>query len=433
MLNCIILAAGKGTRMNSSLPKVMHKVCGMPMFEIVFQTAKSLKPEKITIVSSIENNKKIDLTTGAKSILQQERLGTGHAVLTALPEVPKNGKTLILYADTPLIKAETLDKMLIEEADVLVLGFNGKPLQKYGRLLTKGNNVSKIVEFKDASPKELEINLYNSGIFLVKSSVLNQLIPLIENKNKSGEYYLTDVIELANKQKLSCKFILCEEQEVMGVNTMEELSRCEEITQNELRKKHMLAGVTLIDPKSVFFKFDTIVSNNVLIEPNIFFGKGVKIEQNCVIKAFSYIEECVIKEGVNIGPFARIRGQTIIEENCKIGNFVEVKNSHLKSGVKAGHLAYIGDAEIGTETNIGAGAIFCNYDGLRKHKTTIGERVFVGSNTSIIAPLTVENNATLAAGSVITKNVLTDELAIERGIQKNIPNFSSKKKKKSVD
>jgi bifunctional UDP-N-acetylglucosamine pyrophosphorylase/glucosamine-1-phosphate N-acetyltransferase len=259
---------------------------------------------------------------------------------------------------------------------------------------------------------------------------LKALVPQISNNNNAGEYYLTDIISLARKNNLKTKFILCQKDEVLGVNNRIELAKCEEIMQNRLRKKHLTNGVTLISPSSIFFSLDTKIENDVIVEPNVFFGKGCEIRKGCHIKAFSYLEDCKIEEEVSIGPFARIRGRTTIGAGSKIGNFVEVKNSNLEKGVKAGHLAYVGDGEVGENVNIGAGAIFCNYDGKKKHKTIIDKNVFIGSNTSLIAPLKIESNAILGAGSVITKNVEEYSLAIERGAQKNIPNYKKKKYKK---
>ena len=311
-----------------------------------------------------------------------------------------------------------------QNADIVILGFVGNVEERYGRLIISHNNVvSKIVEFKDLKGDEKGINLFNSGVFLVKSNILKDLVPQISNQNQAGEYYLTDIIELASKKGFVSKFILCDEDEVLGVNTKEDLAKCEAIMQNRLRKQHLLNGVTLVDKNSVFFSMDTKIEQDVSIEPNVFFGRNVKISSHSIIKAFSYLEGCSIASNVSIGPFARIRSQTIIEGDSKIGNFVEVKNSHLQSGVKAGHLSYIGDAEIQENVNIGAGAIFCNYDGVKKHKTIIEKNVFIGSNTSLVAPILIEENAKIGAGSVITKDVPKNSLAIERNRQVTIQNY----------
>jgi bifunctional UDP-N-acetylglucosamine pyrophosphorylase/glucosamine-1-phosphate N-acetyltransferase len=425
MVNFIILAAGKGTRMKSKLPKVMHKIAGKAMIEIVYSLASSFMPKQIISVLSSENE---DALKNVKTtvVIQKERLGTGHAVLEALPKLNAEGRTFILYGDTPLITKETLEKMQNEEAEVIVLGFKGSLEEKYGRLITKEGMLERIVEFKDLKDEEKTIDLFNSGVFLINSKILKELVPKISNQNNAGEFYLTDIIHLASEAGYSVKYILCEKNEVLGVNSREDLASVEEIMQNRLRLFHMQNGVTLIDRKSIFFSIDTEIAEDVILEQSIHFGGDVKIASNCVIKAFSYLEECTIQEGVSIGPFARIRGKTNIGKNSKIGNFVEIKNSTLDEGVKAGHLSYIGDGNIGSETNVGAGAVFCNYNGIKKYKTKIGKNVFIGSNTSLIAPIEVGDGAVLGAGSVISQQIPAFSLAIERNTQKIIPNYKRK-------
>ena len=421
MFNAIILGAGMGTRMKSALSKVMHKIAGVSMFEVVYRTALNFAPGLCTVVASVENKEEIESITQSPAIIQTERLGTGHAVLAALPSLKSAEKTFILYADTPLILADTLQKMTeVKMAEIVVLGFYGKEGEKYGRLIHEKEEVLDIVEYKDATEEQKKINLYNSGIFLVNTEALKQLVPKIQNKNNAKEFYLTDIVKIASSLGLKTKFILTESSEILGVNNREELSIAERIFQERLRKKHMENGVTLVHPESVFFSFDTEIENDVVIEPNVVFGFKVKIKKNCTIKSFSYIEGAEIEEGVSVGPFARIRGKTKIGRKAKIGNFVEVKNSTLKDGVKAGHLAYIGDGEIGANVNIGAGAVFCNYDGKNKHTTVVGENVFIGSNSSLVAPVEIGKNSFIAAGSVITKSVEEGCLAIERGTQKSI-------------
>jgi bifunctional UDP-N-acetylglucosamine pyrophosphorylase/glucosamine-1-phosphate N-acetyltransferase len=426
MLNVIILAAGKGTRMKSNLSKVLHKIAGISMFEIIANLAKSLNAKKVITVASEENYSAIKELSNDCIVTQKERLGTGHAVMQALSEIQDEGKAMILYADTPLITKETLEKMQKCEAEIVVLGFHASPETKYGRLVAEGDFVEEIVEFKDASASEKSITLCNSGIFLVKSSILKDLIPKISNKNAAKEFYLTDIIKLANTAGFSSKFILCEEAEVLGVNDKIDLSNCERNLQNKFRKTHMENGVSLTSPETVFFSFDTKISADVIIEPNVIFGKNVEIQSGCVIKAFSYIEDCKIGENASIGPFARIRGTTAIGENSKIGNFVEVKNSNLQNGVKAGHLAYIGDADIEEDVNVGAGVVFCNYDGRKKHRSTVSKNAFLGSNISLVSPVEIGESAVIAAGSVITKNVPSGSLAIERSEQKIIQKYSKK-------
>lgn len=423
MFNIIILAAGVGTRMKSSLSKVMHKIAGISMFEIVYNIAMQVSKNAIIAISSNENKIEIEKITNTISVVQHERLGTGHAVLQALPSLKDNEFTFILYADTPLITKQTLERMKdVKDSEIIVLGFYGNSYEKYGRLITQNQDtVIDIVEYKDANEDQKRINLYNSGIFLIKTDVLKQIIPQIKNENNAKEFYLTDIVKIAKEAGFKTKFVLTNQEEVLGVNTREELSIAENIMQERMRKMHMQNGVTLVHPASTFFSFDTEIKNDVVIEPNVFFGAKVKIEQNCTIKSFSYIEGVEIQEGCNIGPFARIRGKTKIGSKSKIGNFVEVKNSTLENEVKSGHLSYIGDATIGNNVNVGAGVVFCNYDGVSKHQTIIEEDVFLGSNSSLVAPLKIQKNSLIGAGSVITKDVAEGMLAIERGIQKSVP------------
>jgi bifunctional UDP-N-acetylglucosamine pyrophosphorylase/glucosamine-1-phosphate N-acetyltransferase len=423
MLNFVVLGAGKGTRMKSSLSKVMHKIAGLSMMEIVVNLAKSFKPKQIIGVLSDENSNEAENLGLTEFVIQKERLGTGNAVATSLPKLSNEGKTFILYGDTPLIKAETLTKMTEIQAEIVVLGFEGNLEEKYGRLVIEGDEVERIVEFKDLAEHEKEIIIFNSGVFLVDTKVLKELVPQIKNNNNSGEFYLTDIVLLAKEKGLKTRFILCEKEEVLGVNNRLELAKCEEIMQNRFREFHLLNGVTILDPKSTFFSFDTEIESDVILEQNVIFGKGCKVLSGATIKAFSHLEECLIENDASVGPFARIRGKTKIGKKSKIGNFVEVKNSTLAEGVKAGHLAYIGDGEIGKDANIGAGAVFCNYDGKNKHKTIIEEGAFVGSNTSLVAPVKIGKKAVLGAGSVITKNVENNALAIERTKQVIIADY----------
>lgn len=424
MVNFIILGAGKGTRMKSILPKVLHKIASFSLIEIVISLTKGFNGSNTVVVTSEENNeiiKNYDVST----VIQKQRLGTGHAVKEALNLLQNNKRTFILYGDTPLIKSETLKKMEQEEADLVVLGFEGELEEKYGRLIAYDTNyVKKIVEFKDLAKKEKKITLFNSGVFLIKTDILLSLIPKIQNNNKSKEYYLTDIIELAFNNGYKSKFILCDKTEVIGVNTKQDLSNCELILQNRLRNFHMNNGVTLLNPASTFFSFDTKIESDVTIEPNVFFGENVVIDKFCHIKAFSYLEGCFLKEGVCVGPFARVRPHSTLGKFSKIGNFVEVKNSQLANDVKAGHLSYIGDAEIAENCNIGAGTVFCNYDGKAKNKTIVKNNAFIGSNSSLIAPLIIEENTTIGAGSVINSTVKKNSLALARSKQVNINNYN---------
>jgi bifunctional UDP-N-acetylglucosamine pyrophosphorylase/glucosamine-1-phosphate N-acetyltransferase len=431
-LSVIILAAGKGTRMKSSIPKSMHKIAGRQMTNLVIDTARQLNPLNICLVIS-ENM--ADFTDKIKEqyddldidfTFQKERLGTGDAVKIAINSLKQIGKkVLILYADTPLLTLETLQKMVDDLAvarnnTVCVLGFNCLSDNKYGRLVVEEGGLQKIVEFKDASAKERDIILCNSGVVAVDGDKVKALLSLITNNNASAEYYLTDIIAIAKNQGLECGFIKVSEEEVMGINSRIDLAKAEKIKQNQLREKFMAAGVTLLDPNSVYFAFDTVIANDVTIHPQVFFGSEVEIESNVQIRSFSHIQGAKIKSEVIIGPFARIRPGSIINQKAQIGNFVEVKKSNIKQGAKINHLSYIGDSQIGKDSNIGAGTITCNYDGYQKFKTTIGENVFIGSNSSLIAPVTIGNNAVIGAGSVISKDVKDEDLAVCRTKQVNL-------------
>ena len=426
-LSIVILAAGKGTRMKSDLPKVLHKVAGREMLNMVIDEAEHLNPKNITIVVSEEmkNFEEKILQTHPKSkisfALQKQRKGTAHAVQTGIENLEKIGeKVLILYGDTPLISHVTLQKMVekLDDFSLCVLGFEDEKENFYGRLVVDAKgHIEKIVEFKDADDEEKKIALCNSGVMAIDGKKIKNLLAQIKNENAAGEFYLTDIVAVAGEMGLKRTFIKTEITEVLGVNSKVELAEIEAIKQNQLRKKMMDGGATLLDPTSTYFSFDTKISSDVVIHPNVFFGPKVVIEKNVEIKSFCHIEGAQIASGAVVGPFARIRPETKIAENVRVGNFVEIKKSHLKRGAKVNHLSYIGDAEIGEESNIGAGTITCNYDGYNKFKTKIGDGVFVGSNCALVAPVEIGNGAVIGAGSVITKNVADDELAVARAKQ----------------
>jgi len=435
-LSVIILAAGKGTRMKSDLPKVMHKVAGREMLNMVIDEAKQLNPQNITIVVSEEMGKSQEKIIKEHSeveisfALQKERKGTAHAVQTAVENITKIGeKVLILYGDTPLIEYSTLKKMLekLDGFSLCILGFEDETENAYGRLVvdSKGH-LEKIIEFKDADAEERKIALCNSGVMAIDGSKIKEILSAIKNNNAAKEFYLTDAVAIAGEMGLKRTFIKTEIEEVLGVNSRVELAEVEKIKQNQLRKKMMDSGVTLLDPASVYFSFDTKISNDSVVHPHVFFGPKVTIEKDVEIKSFCHIEGAEIASNVVVGPFARIRPETKISTNVRIGNFVEIKKSQLKKGAKVNHLSYIGDSEIGENSNIGAGTITCNYDGYNKFKTKIGSNVFIGSNSALVAPIEISDGAVIGAGSVITKDVAKDDLAVSRGKQTNLPEGGKK-------
>lgn len=432
----IILAAGKGTRMKSSLPKVLHSVCGKPMIGHVLDTASYLKPTRIvTVLSEGMEGVSHAIEHISEVAIQKEQLGTADAVKPALEALKGfKGNILILYADTPLIEKITLNGMLekLEEADVVVLGFRPEDPAEYGRLIVnEAGELIKIVEYKDASPSERKNHLCNSGVIAAKSETLFKLIDKIDNNNAKGEYYLTDLISLAVADKKKCAFLEGYEEEVLGVNNRVQLSEAEYIFQQRLRYAAMIEGATLIDPETVYFSHDTKVGQDVVIHPNVTFGPGVWVDDRVEIKSFCHIEGAKISQGCIIGPFARIRPETIIQEGVHIGNFVEIKKSNIGKAAKIGHLTYIGDADVGEKTNIGAGTVTCNYDGYNKYRTQIGKSVFVGSNSALVAPVKIGNGAFIGAGSTITKNIEENSLAVARNRQINKENWAKNRKKKN--
>ncbi|MDB2550259.1 bifunctional UDP-N-acetylglucosamine diphosphorylase/glucosamine-1-phosphate N-acetyltransferase GlmU [Rickettsiales bacterium] len=436
-ISIIILGAGKGTRMKSKISKVLHKIANLSMIEHVILGSKKLNPDEINIVISKEMGEKVknDLKRKYNNLhftIQEDRLGTGHAVKMAMA----NSKTksdiyLILYGDTPFIAEKTLINIIenSKQNDVSILAFEAENPASYGRLVTKGVALEKIVEFKDATSEEKQINLCNSGVVAINGAKINNLLDRIDNKNASSEFYLTDIVAIAKDDNLKCSFIKCAEDEVLGVNSKIQLAQAEKIFQNKKRYKMMEEGVTLIDPDSVHFSYDTKIANDVIIHPNVVFGPNVIIESDCEVKSFSHIEGAKIAKNAIIGPFARIRPGTNLDENVKIGNFVEIKKSNIAQGVKINHLSYIGDANIDQNSNIGAGTITCNYDGYNKFTTNIGKDVFIGSNSSLIAPINIANNAMVGAGSVITKDVKDGDLAVCRSKQVAIDQGSVKFRK----
>jgi len=381
---------------------------------------------KILIASDDLLEKDSSLENRFKVVIQNEKLGTGHAVMIARDFIDKKSDIVIInYGDTPFVKNETIRNMIarLEGCDCVFLGFRtGEISNKYGRFIVENDALIDIIEFKDACEDVRNIDLCNSGIVAIKTSALLENIDKIDNKNAACEYYLTDLVKILKKSNKITKFTQCDESEVMGVNSRADLAVAENEFQNSKRIEFMNNGVTMIDPKTVFFSHDTEIACDVEIEPFVFFGSGVSVGSGSKILANSYLENVKIRENCSIGPFARLRGGSIIENSVSIGNFVEVKGSKLGSKTKAKHLAYIGDVDAGSEVNFGAGSIVVNYDGFKKHRSVIGDGAFIGSNSSVISPLTIGQNSIIAAGSVVARGVDDDDLAISRSEQKNISN-----------
>ena len=414
-LSIIILAAGKGTRMNSERPKVLHEVANYPMLFHILDTVKSLRPKSCNLVFSDKLKlefKKIKFSYSSINFFEQvEQLGTGHAVMSVkMNRSEKNDDiTLILFADTPLIETKTLKTLVSKiennKAELVILSMKPNDTKNYGRVILKKNRVEKIVEFSEASISEKKINLCNSGVMAIKTNTLIDNISKINNNNSKKEFFLTDLVEILNKDKKVILHHECDTKETLGVNDRSDLQKVDKIFQERITKKLLKKGVTILDSSSVYFSYNTKIGKDSVIYPNVYFGLNVQIGKNVVIKSFSNIEEVEIKDGCEIGPFARIRNETKISKNARIGNFVELKKSYIQEDVKISHLSYIGDASIGKNTNIGAGTITCNYDGKTKNKTIIGENCFIGSNTSLIAPLEIEKQSIVGAGTVVKKDV----------------------------
>jgi bifunctional UDP-N-acetylglucosamine pyrophosphorylase / glucosamine-1-phosphate N-acetyltransferase len=421
-LAVVVLAAGMGTRMKSDLPKVLHKVAGRSLLGHVLHAAKALKASKIVVVHgpSHDEVKKAAAKISPDCLFaeQTERRGTGHAVMMAETVLRGfQGTVLVLYGDVPLVQSAALQELtskLTANTPMAVMGFVAADPTGYGRLLVSGDRISAIREHRDASEHERTIMLCNSGIIAIAADDLWPTLKELRPANAQGEFYLTDTVEIMAKAGRACTYTICAEADVGGVNDRVQLAAMEAVLQQRLREKAMLNGATLLKPESVYFSADTSIGRDVIIEPNVFFGPGVSIGDNVEILASSHIEGASIASGARIGPFARLRPGADVGENAHVGNYVEIKKAVLGKGAKVNHLTYIGDAVIGAGSNIGAGTITCNYDGYEKHLTTIGENVFVGSNTALVAPVTVGSGANIAAGSVITSDVPADALAMTR-------------------
>ncbi|AJY46886.1 bifunctional UDP-N-acetylglucosamine diphosphorylase/glucosamine-1-phosphate N-acetyltransferase GlmU [Martelella endophytica] len=421
----IILAAGDGTRMKSARTKMLHEVAGRAMPAHVVDTVSRSGVDAVALVVGRDGEavaKACALPGVSLSTFEQtERLGTAHAVLAAREAIAAGyNDLLVTYGDTPLVTAETLARAregLAAGHDVVVIGFETDRPTGYGRLLVRDGNLQAIREEKDASDEERKVTLCNSGLMAINGRRALDLLTTIGNGNAKGEYYLTDVVEVALAAGGSAGVVMAELDEVAGCNNRAELAELERIWQTRRRREMMLSGVTLIAPETVFFSYDTEIGPDTLVEPNVWFGPGVTIAGDVTIHAFSHIEGATVEAGSQIGPYARLRPGAVLHEDAKVGNFCEVKNGDIGKGAKVNHLTYIGDAEVGARTNIGAGTITCNYDGANKAKTIIGEDSFIGSNSALVAPVTIGAKSYVGSGSVITDDVPDNALALGRARQ----------------
>ena len=420
----IILAAGLGTRMRSRLPKALHPVAGRPMLAHLIASAEEVF-ERIVVVVGPDMAALEDAAAPYPVVVQEERLGTGHAALQAADVLEGiEGDAAVLYADNPLIRPETMRRLVAAReapgAGLALLAMRPADPGRYGRLIPHADGgVARVVEWKDATEGERAEGLCNAGVVCAPVSRLLPWLRRLGCDNAAGEYYLTDVVALARADGARCVAVEAPEAECRGVNTRAELAGAEAAVQDALRLRAMENGATLVRPGSVTFSHDTRLGADVTVEPDVVFGPGVVVEDGACVRAFSHLEGCMVRRGAVVGPFARLRPGTTVERGAHVGNFVEIKNTLLGEGAKANHLSYLGDARIGAGANIGAGTITCNYDGCSKHRTEIGEGAFVGSDAALVAPVRVGARAVVGAGSVITTDVPDDALAIARGRQVN--------------
>ncbi|MEO0031488.1 MAG: hypothetical protein RIS94_1246 [Pseudomonadota bacterium] len=424
-LAIVVLAAGKGTRMKSDLHKVLHPIAGRPMVEHLMASAAALGPQQQVVVAG-HGREQLEKALGARATIavQDPQLGTGHAVQQAETALAGfHGDVLILYGDVPFVRTQTMQAMLErlhgdDSPAVVVLAFEPDDALEYGRVIAEGGVVRKMVEHKDATDAERACRLCNSGLMAVRSDELFGLLARVGNNNAQGEYYLTDIVNVANADGRICAVVVTDDpDEVAGINSRGELAEAERRWQDRRRAAAMADGVTLVAPGTVWFAWDTVLGRDVTVEQNVVFGPGVTVADGAVIHAFCHIEGARIETGVSVGPFARLRPGAVLEEKARVGNFVEVKNAVLHKGAKANHLTYLGDADVGEGANIGAGTITCNYDGYFKHKTIIGPRAFIGSNSALIAPVRIGADAIVAAGSAVSRDVSDGELRLVRAEQ----------------
>jgi bifunctional UDP-N-acetylglucosamine pyrophosphorylase/glucosamine-1-phosphate N-acetyltransferase len=444
-LAIIILAAGQGTRMRSARHKVLHEIAGRPMIEHLLASLEELSPERVVVVVG-QGREQVEAQLGGRAeiAIQHEQLGTGHAVLQAEQALAGfEGDVLVLYGDVPFVRPDTMQRMLDRlhaehPPQVVVLGFEPADPLQYGRIIAVDGRIAKMVEHKDATDEERASRLCNSGLLAAPAATLFQLLAEVRSDNAQGEYYLPDIVNIAIAKGGACTVVVTDDaEEVAGINSRAELAGAEARWQQGRRLRAMAEGATLIAPETVFFSWDTVLGRDVTVEPNVIFGPGVQVGDEVAIHAFSHLEGARLERGVSIGPFARLRPGSVLEEGSRIGNFVEMKKAVLGRGAKANHLTYLGDATIGAGANIGAGTITCNYDGYFKHRTEIGPRAFIGSNSALIAPVKIGADAIIAAGSAVSRDVAEGELRMVRAEQLVKPGWADRfhdamKKKKAA-
>ena len=436
----IVLAAGDGTRMRSSLPKVLNPIAGQPMLAHVLASVPRGNNAAVAVVVAPHHQAVTEvvrrLRPDASIFVQSERLGTAHAVLQAADAIAAGADdVLIVFGDTPLISAATLERLrtpLAQGAAVVVLGFQAAVPTGYGRLIMQGDQLATIREEVDASPLERMITLCNAGVMALDGRAALNLLRRISNGNAKGEYYLVDAVEIARTLELKTSVVETTEDEVRGINTKAQLAEAEAAMQRKLREAAMADGVTLVAPETVYLAADTRFGKDVTVEPFVVFGPGVTVGDGAVIRSFSHIAEASVGKKAIVGPYARLRPGAILGENVHIGNFVEVKATTIEAGAKANHLAYLGDAHIGANVNIGAGTITCNYDGFDKYRTEIGAGAFIGSNSALVAPIKIGEGAYIGSGSVVTKNVPDNALALERAEQTVKPGWAQRFREKKL-
>lgn len=433
-LAAVILAAGKGTRMKSALHKVLHPIAGRPMIEHLMASLAELAPDRtVVVVGEWREQLEAALAGRAEFVVQEPQLGTGHAVQQAEAALAGfEGDVLVLYGDVPFVRADTMRRMIDRlhgEGDpvAVVLAFEPEDALQYGRVIATGDHVTWMVEHKDANDDQRAVRLCNSGLLVARAEALFALLRRVGNDNAQGEYYLPEIVNIAVTEGAVCAVVRTDDpDEVAGINSRAELAEAEARWQRGRRAQAMAEGASLLAPETVFFSWDTVIGRDVTVEPNVVFGPGVEIADGAVIHAFSHLQGARVAGGASVGPFARLRPGAVLERGAKVGNFVEMKNAVLGEGAKASHLTYLGDATIGAGANIGAGTITCNYDGYFKHRTEIGPRAFIGSNSALIAPVKIGADAIVAAGSAVSRDVAEGELRMVRAEQLVKPGWADR-------